>query len=145
MATERTYWRSYDLGIANEPLLASLIKYRQRRNRYRVLRVEDANLVSSRTTDGRQMPIIDLDFDFEIRESSTPGHYHLLLNKPISNVKFVVLMLVLWWTGSVEMGYAVWSIRRMGNFARVPGVAKKPGAETNKPQYGWLFRLKEKK
>lgn len=143
MATERTYWRSVDLGIANEPLLVSLLRYRQHHNR-RQVPPEEANLVSSRTTDGRHMPIIDLDFDFEIRESSTPGHFHLLLNTPVSNTKFVVLMLVLWWTGVVEMGYAVWSIRRMGNFARVPGVTKQPGPETDKPQYGWLFKMKEK-
>lgn len=142
MATERTYWRAEDLGIANEPLIVSLLKYRQKKNRAQVTQ-EQANLMSSRTTDGRQMPIIDLDYNFELVPSSTEGHYHLMLNVPMGRIRFTALMLVLWWTGVVEMGYAVWSIRRMGNFVRLPGIEKKPGAETNKPEYGWLFKIKE--
>lgn len=141
-ATERTHWLSVDLGIENEPLALSLIKYRQNKNRWRV-DPSEANLISSRTDDGRQMPIIDLDFDFHLEESSTPGHYHLYLDKPIPRRKFVALMLALWYSGVVEMGFAVWSLRRMGNFARLPGIEKQPGRETNKPDYGWFFRLRK--
>lgn len=149
MATEegdRTYWRAEDLGIKNEPLLVSLIRYRQKKNRQRVVgwwSEIQPNLISSKTTTGKQKPIIDLDFEFEIKPSSTPGHYHLYLNHEISNTRFVVLMAALWFSGVVEMGYAVWSIRRMGNFVRPPGVQKQPGEETTKPAYGWLFKYPE--
>lgn len=142
--TERTYWYAPDLGIDNEPLLLSLIKYRQKKNRRRVGKSK-ANLISSRTTDGRHMPIIDLDFDFRLVPSSTPGHYHLFFDKPIPRRKFVVLMLALWYSGVVELGFAVWSLRRMGNFVRLPGVTKQPGRETNKPEYGWIFKLPPEK
>lgn len=139
----RTFWRSEDLSIKNEPLIVSLIQYRQNKNRHEVdPHLEFPNLISSRTTDGRQMPIVDLDFDFRIEESSTPGHYHLYLDVPIGRVKFIVLMLVLWWCRCVEMGYAVWSIRRMGNFVRLPGIEKQPGPESVYPEYGWFFKLK---
>lgn len=146
MATEgeRTYWIAPDLGIKNEPLLVSLIRYRQKKNRRRVPPTSPyANLISSKTTTGKQKPIIDLDFEFEIKPSSTPGHYHLYLNHEISNTRFVVLMAALWFSGVVEMGYAVWSIRRMGNFVRPPGIKKQPGEETTKPAYGWLFKYPE--
>lgn len=146
MATEgeRTYWRAPDLGIKNEPLIVSLLTYRQKKNRRQVPATSPyANLLSSKTTTGKQKPIIDLDFEFEIKPSSTPGHYHLYLNHEISNFRFLVLMAALWFAGVVEMGYAVWSIRRMGNFVRPPGVMKQPGEETTKPAYGWLFKYKD--
>lgn len=140
----RTLWWADDLGIANEPLIVSLLAYRQKKNRRRVDGVtEFANLVSSRTTAGRHMPIIDLDFDFHIVPSSTPGHMHLFFDKPISKNKFRVLMLALWYSGVVEMGYAVWSLRRGGNFVRLEGVDKQPGPETDKPEYGWFFKIKK--
>lgn len=144
-ATRRTFWRSEDLGISNEPLIVSLIKYRQNKNRRLVdPTFESPNLISSLTEDGSQMPILDLDFDFRLVESSTPGHFHLYFEKPISPRKWRVLMLALWYSGVVEMGYAVWSLRRGANFARLPGVEKREGAETTKPEYGWLFKIKEK-
>jgi hypothetical protein len=142
----RTFWYSHDLSIKNEPLIVSLVQYRQKKTRRRVTSMSEIpNLISSRTTDGRQMPIIDLDFSFRIEESSTPGHYHLYLDQPIGRVKFVILMLVLWWCRCVEMGYAVWSIRRMGNFVRLPGIEKQPGAESVYPEYGWFFKIKNRK
>lgn len=142
----RTFWYSHDLSIKNEPLIISLIQYRQKQNRHEVdPHTEFPNLISSRTEDGRQMPIIDLDFNFRIEESSTPGHYHIYLDVPMGRVKFTALMLVLWWTHCVEMGYAVWSIRRMGNFVRLPGTEKQPGAESVYPEYGWIFKLKDRR
>lgn len=144
LAPKRTYWHAFDLGIANEPLLLSLLKYRQRKNRIRVEK-DDANLISSKTTRGKHMPIIDLDYNFAVVDSSTQGHQHLYLNVEISRLKFTVLMLALWFAGVVETGYAVWSLRRGGNFVRMPGVVKQPGAETDKPAYGWLFKMKDPK
>lgn len=146
-ATERTYWCAPDLGIENKPLIVSLIQYRQKKNRTQIAPERSdvqPNLISSRTTDGRQMPIIDLDFDFHIVPSSTPGHVHLFLDHPMSRTRFTVLMLALWFSGAVEMGYAVWSLRRGGNFVRLPEIEKQPGAETDKPEYGWFFKIKDR-
>lgn len=42
------------------------------------------NLVSSRTRGGKQKVVLDLDFDASLIPSSTPGHYHLFLDKAIS-------------------------------------------------------------
>lgn len=38
------------------------------------------NSIVSLTTDGQHVPMIDLDFDCELRESSAAGHYHLILH-----------------------------------------------------------------
>lgn len=138
----RTLWVSHDLGIDNEPLILSLIKYRQRKNRRPIREGETPNLVCSLTSDGKQKAIIDLDFDFWVAPSSTPGHSHLYLNTPISKIRWVALMVALRLAKAVEPGYFVWSLRRGANFVRLPGVAKAPGRESTYPEYGWFFKLR---
>ena len=88
--SRRTLWKSFDLGIKDEPLIKSLFEYRQRDNRIKLGtddQLEDLralrptwhpNLISSKTNDGGHQAIIDLDWDFEVVPSSTPGHAHLL-------------------------------------------------------------------
>lgn len=138
----REQYYAPDLSIQDEPLLLSLLRYR-RDSRWSVgFQPGAGNLVSSRTSRGTQMPVLDLDFDHLVVESSTEGHHHLFINVEMSYVKWAVLMLVLWWTGVIEMGNAVWSLRRGANFVRNPGTKKVPGPETTKPRYGWLFPLR---
>lgn len=143
---ERTRWYAADLTMTDEPLLLSLVKYRLHKDRALLPPFpeyeEKANLISSYTQDDRQMPILDLDFDHLMVDSSTDGHHHLYINVPMSRMKWRILMLVLWWTGVIEMGNAVWSLRRGANFVRPPGVVK-TGPEAVKPTYGWIFKLKD--
>ena len=149
--TKRTHWFAKDLGIEDEPLALSLLKYRQDKNRTRITNMEhpsvpltQANLVSSITDDGKQMPIIDMDFPHRIIASSTPGHSHLYIDIPMSNWKWFWLMWGLYQAGVIEMGFFVWSIRRRGNFVRT-AYTRKTSAETPKATYGWFFKLKERK
>lgn len=137
--SERTNWYAPDLGIRNEPLILSLLRYRRSKDRW-VAPVEESNLISSITADGKQLPILDLDFAHAVVESSTSGHHHLYLDIKMAKWKWALLMLALWNAGVVELGYVVWSLRRGGNFVRRPGVQKRPGAETTYPDYGWLFK-----
>jgi hypothetical protein len=137
--TGRTYWQAPDLGIRDEPLLLSLLRYKRSKDRWRV-GPDEANLVSSISEDGRQLPILDLDFAHVVRSSSTTGHNHLYIDVPMSRFRWTVLMLALYYAGVVELGFVVWSLRRGGNFVRLPGTAKKPGTESTYSQYGWLFK-----
>ena len=136
--TKRTHWRSWDLGIKDEPLIKSLWQYRQRENR---VQSDDANLGSSITDDGRHMPILDLDFPHHIVPSTTPGHSHLYFDQPIGKIQWLVLMTALRFAGLIETGFFVWSIRRGGNFVRIPGLPKDPSVSV-KPTYGWFRKLK---
>lgn len=141
----RTRWLARDFNITDEPLVLSLLKYRQKNNRRRA-GTGSANLISSITYDGKQMPILDLDFPHHHVESSTDGHTHLYIDVPMSNFKWVVLMCALRFAGVIELGFFVWSLRRGGNFVRLPGVPKaKSGPETTKPTYGWFFKLRRKR
>jgi hypothetical protein len=142
----RTYWYSWDLGIHDEPLALSLLKYRQKKNRIRDthLLLSKPNLISSKTDDGRHLPIIDLDFPHEYVASSQDGHGHLYLNVPISHFRLFLLMTGLYLGKQIELGYYVWSLRRGGNFARLPGIAK-TDAESGYYTYGWFKKLRVKK
>ena len=138
----RTFWRSVDLGMTDEPLIMSLLKYRQKKNRTPAL-PGWANLISSKTEDGKQKPILDLDFDHVVTDSTHPGHHHLYLNVPISTWRWRLLMFALYQARVIELGYFVWSIRRGANFVRIPGSVKEDSVENIKPSYGWFFKLKD--
>ena len=146
----RTHWYSWDLGIHDEPLFLSLLKYRQAKNRRQVLSFQGKfvgtapNLISSKTTDGRHMPIIDLDFPHSYVPSSQEGHGHLYLDVPISRWRYVVLMTGLFVGKQIELGYYVWSLRRGGNFVRT-AKTQKTEAESGYYTYGWFRKLKAKK
>lgn len=139
--SERTYWYAPDLSIEDEPLAVSLIKYRQKENRTQVQDKKAANLVSSRTEDGKHMPILDLDFPHHFEPSTSPGHSHLYIDVEMPRRKLFALVLVLWYCGVIEMGHAVWTLRRGASFVRIPGLDKTE-AESVKPTYGWFFKLK---
>lgn len=140
-APRRTKWFAHDLSIKDEPLAKSLWDYRLHQDRIVMPWGDGANLESSITTDGRQMPILDLDFPHRIVPSATPGHSHLYIDVPMSKPRWVLLMVALKIAGVIELGFFVWSIRRGGNFVRLPGV-QKVAEESVKPSYGWFRRLR---
>lgn len=122
--SERTYWRGSKLNfIADEPLVVSLLKYRQHKDRARTTK-ENANLVSSRTEAGTQKMILDLDFDHEYVKSTKPGHGHLYLNVELPYWRWAVCMIGLRIGGVIELGNLAWSLRRGANFVRPEGVNK---------------------
>ncbi len=140
--SKRTWWVADDLLIKDEPLAKSLWEYRRDQDRHRLSFGENPNLISSITDDGKQMPILDMDFPHRIIPSSTPGHTHLYIDIPMSNWKWFWLMVGLWQAGVIELGFFVWSLRRKGNFVRTP-YSRKTGEETPKSRYGWFGLLKE--
>lgn len=85
--------------------------------------VEDtamANLVGSYVEGGNHpadpeavhMPALDIDFSCELRESETPGHFHLLIDKPMPWADYAKLLNVLGEVGILEWGYVDASLER---------------------------------
>jgi hypothetical protein len=150
--SERTFWYAPDLTIVDEPLAKAMLNYRQN-NRTQLPRPssrsiplpDQPNLISSKTDNGKQMPILDLDFPHHYEVSTTSGHGHLYLDQEMSNLRWFVLMCALRFAGVIEKGYFAWGIRRWGNFVRVPGLKKKSNEEATYYSYGWFFKLREKK
>ena len=75
------------------------------------------------------MPVLDIDFPCELRESETPGHFHLFINKPILWEEYERLLRALAQAGIVEYGYARASIKRKQSFVAIRPWKKKPLVE----------------
>lgn len=69
-------------------------------------------------------PILDIDFPAELIPSSTDGHFHLYLDKPMTWKQYKKLLNVLSEVGVIEHGYARASIDRGYSSTRLPWVKK---------------------
>lgn len=99
---------------------------------------DDANVVTSviawenHGPDGERIPaahwpVLDIDFEARLVPSSTPGHYHLYLEKHVDHDQYMRLLEELERTGIVGPGYDHFSRQRGYTTARLPHV-KKPTA-----------------
>ncbi len=116
IAQREYYWRD-NLGDSSEKDLAD----------HGTLRLkDDANLVSSRVAglNKQNMPILDLDFDCKLVESSTRGHYHLYLNKVISWDQYKPILTALHNAGLINTFWYESSLASKGTFVRPEGVYK---------------------
>jgi hypothetical protein len=84
----------------------------------------DANLVSSLTEDGLHAPAFDIDYDAELIASSTPGHFHLYLNKQIRWDDYVRVLEAMEKAGLIQSGWAQSGRTRGMTFLRKPGISK---------------------
>lgn len=87
---------------------------------------EEANVVSSLTQgfDNTHMPVLDIDYSAELIPSTTPGHFHLYLNREISWEQYRRLLLSMADCGLLEEGFMDASLGRGKSFVRLPHVKK---------------------
>jgi hypothetical protein len=86
--------------------------------------LDEANVVGSETKAGRHKPAIDLDFDAKLIASSTPGHWHLYLDKEMDAEKYKAFITALYEFGIVAKGNVSQVERYRGTFLRFPWVKK---------------------
>lgn len=72
------------------------------------------------------MPVIDIDVPCRLVESTTPGHFHLYIDKGISWDAYVVLLMAMEEAGIIETGYLSASLDRGYTAVRPPWVKKDP-------------------
>lgn len=97
-----------------------------------------ANLISSKvkgTT--RHKPIFDLDFEAALLPSSTEGHYHLYLDKELTNDQMERLVRVLHEIGILAQGNLNQWTRNKAQFLRVPWVRKTKESKSDTPKGVW--------
>lgn len=82
------------------------------------------NLVSSLCDDELHRPALDFDFPVTVVESSTPGHHHVYIDKPMTWERYQLLLVVLREVGLLEEGYVSASLERKMTMLRLPGVTK---------------------
>jgi hypothetical protein len=94
---------------------------------------KDANLIGSLVRgkigdfNSIHMPVLDIDFPAELIPSSTPGHFHLYLNKEVQWDKYYRLLQGLAEAGIIEEGYMRAAHHHGGTFVRKPGIKKGMG------------------
>lgn len=76
---------------------------------------------------GWHLPVLDFDFNVWASESSTPGHYHVILDKPMSWEKYKKLLEVMADCGLLEQGFLNASIEREASWVRTPWTDKYEG------------------
>lgn len=76
-------------------------------------------------------PMLDIDFPAALVPSSTPGHFHLYLDKPMPAKKYFDLLVALAEAGIIEEGFANASIERGYTSLRLPWVKKPPVENTD--------------
>lgn len=94
---------------------------------------EDANLITSIIADQPpnrtnpedeglvlHAPVLDIDYEISVMPSTTPGHYHLYIEKPLTWHDYQYLLLVLAKLGLIEKGFASASIARGFTSIRLP-------------------------
>jgi hypothetical protein len=91
---------------------------------YQVDSLDEATLVGSKLPSGKHAPVIDIDLPCELVPSSTPGHFHLYIEKAITWPRYEALLKALVDAGIVEEGYYKASVVHMQTFVRKPGLTK---------------------
>lgn len=86
---------------------------------------DEATLVSSKIS-GTDLhgPVIDLDFPCRLVPSSTPGHFHLYMERAITWADYVKVLDALVEAGLVENGFLRSALKRGATYVRRPGVQK---------------------
>lgn len=69
-------------------------------------------------------PVLDIDFPAALLPSTTPGHFHLFLDKKLTWEKYARLLSALADAGIIEEGYEDASYNRQFSSVRLPWVKK---------------------
>lgn len=82
---------------------------------------------------GLHRPILDIDFPAALIPSSTEGHFHLYLDKPMEWTVYRDLLRALAAAGIIENGYAQASEARKYTAVRLPWVRKEDAPDEERP------------
>lgn len=91
--------------------------------------IDKANLITSKVDRHiygveYHRPVLDIDFEAALIPSSTPGHYHLYLDKQLPKADYFNLLRALADTGIIQQGFKDAAIGRGATSARLPWIKK---------------------
>lgn len=87
--------------------------------------IDKAHIILSHERDSDlHRPILDIDFPIHIEQSSTPGHFHLYMDKAMPWRDYRRLIVALERAGVIEKGYGRVSEARGYTSVRLPWVRK---------------------
>lgn len=107
-------------------LVEQMDTYDAQCGRYDTTDLDAAQVITSRVAgvDDQHKLIIDLDLPAQLIPSSTPGHFHLYIDKTMSRPAWESLLYALSSAGVIEPGYMRASIARGFTAVRLPWVKK---------------------
>ncbi len=108
--------------------------YDAQTGRYATQDLDEAQVITSRVDvvgEATHKLIIDLDLPAQLIPSSTPGHFHLYVDKEIPDAAWQTLMYALAAAGLIEPGYMRASIARGFTAVRLPWVKKPDATESD--------------
>lgn len=89
--------------------------------------LNEANVFSSEIADGTEQHRVVIDIDkipVLVRESTTPGNYHLVIDKAMSWPVYRDLLDALRDAGIIQEGYYQAAIARHASYLRLPWISK---------------------
>lgn len=90
-----------------------------------VVEASNATLISSMVKDtDLHKPVLDIDLPVTLVPSSTPGHFHLFIDKEMSWEAYFQLLQALEAAGIIEHGYLMAAYRRQHTAVRLPWIHK---------------------
>ena len=84
------------------------------------------NVVTSMIAEGMHAVTLDIDYPCAVVPSSTPGHFHLYIDKPLTEYEYDLLLGTLAEIGLIGRGYYEHSRVRGFTVVRMPWVNKTP-------------------
>jgi len=134
MPTARTLWNKLPKFMRKQQTVrANLLYYNEsyetnkKQDKYEERPIEEANMITSLDTagwGGQHRPVLDLDMDAFLIESSTKGHHHLVIDHLLSTDQYFKLLDVLAEVGIVEPGFVDASKKRGATAIRLPWISK---------------------
>lgn len=112
--------------------------YNEEREEVLYSNIHEANIVTSEVwaTDphypnehyrnGKHKPVLDIDMPVTLVPSTTPGHFHLYIDKELDWFAYAGLLTALAQCGIIEDGYLGASLQRGYSACRLPWVKKEP-------------------
>lgn len=88
--------------------------------------IDDANVISSLVAKSKEVhrPVLDIDMPMVLHESSTPGHFHLMIDHFMAWEDYERLLRALANAGIIEQRYLEQCIRHKESCVRLPWVKK---------------------
>lgn len=106
------------VGKKDEDRIAAWLEHYEELDGLKNVKAEQANLLSSLTVSGLHAPVLDIDFEAQLRPSRTKGHYHLYLDREIPWWRYVILLWALAFAGIIERGYFKAALRQRMTLVR---------------------------
>lgn len=109
-----------------QPNLDLYERHREMGNARTEQSVEKANLLSSEVRTDVHMPVIDCDYGIQAIASTSPGHYHLYIDRELTWPQYKALLEGFYKAGLIEKRWYENAIRDKRTYVRLPHVKKQP-------------------